>query len=178
MEERHETIDDIAEMRVLTDGELTFTRTPGGFLSLRIGENEEYKRVAIQRAYPLSKPNQYITVREVNEKRENGKEIGVIPDLNKLSDDKIEMINEDLNLRYYTPRVLQVLSLKDEYGYIYMDVKCTAGLKKITVPNGSSNFVRISEERVLIIDMDGNRFEIPDYTLLDKRSIRLLETVI
>ncbi|HHT92327.1 MAG TPA: DUF1854 domain-containing protein [Clostridiaceae bacterium] len=173
-----ETIDDIAVLRFLEDEDIDLTKTEGGFLSLKIGEEEEYKRIALQRAFPLSRPNEYITIREVNDKRELGKEIGIILNIEDISPEKRRLIEDELDLRYHTPVVLQVYSLRDEYGYIYMNVNTTAGKKNITVPNSSNNFIRLSDIRVLIIDMDGNRFEIPDYKTLDPKSVRLLETVI
>lgn len=177
IEKKTETIDEIASIRFLSDEELTLTKTKGGFLSLKIGENEEYKRVALQRAFPLTKPNEYITIREVDDKRELGKEIGIILNLNDISEDKKLLIHEELDMRYHTPYIMQILSLKDEYGYIYMDIVTDAGSKKLTVPSSSSNFIKLSDVRVLIIDMDGNRFEIEDYKKLDKKSVRLIETV-
>lgn len=176
-EKKTESIDDIATIRFLNDKDIELTKTRGGFLSLKIGDSEEYKRVALQRAFPLTKPNEYITIREVNDKRELGNEIGIILNMKDISDEKKQLIYDELDLRYHTPHILQILNLKDEYGYIYMDIVADAGSRKITVPSSSSNFIRLSDIRVLIIDMDGNRYEIPDYTKLDKKSIRLIETV-
>lgn len=177
-ENKPETIDEIAELRFLEDDEIILTKTQGGFLSLKAGDTEVYRRIALQRAFPLTKPDEYITIREVDDKRELGKEIGMILNINDISPDKKKLIEEELDMRYHTPHILHISSLKDEYGYIYMDVKTTAGAKRITAPGSSSNFIRLTEERILIIDMDGNRYDIPDYRKLDKKSIRLIETVI
>ena len=59
-----------------------------------------------------------------------------------------------------------------------MEIVTTSGPRKITANNNSSSFIRLSAVRVLIVDVDGNRFDIPDMTKLDKKSIRNLEVVV
>lgn len=176
-EKKMETIDDIAKIEFLGDKDLEISKTKGGFLSLKVGD-DEYKRVCFQRAYPLSKPDEFIVVRQINDKRDLGDEIGVILNINDISDEKREMVEEDLALRYHTPIILSIKSLKDEYGYVYMNLETSAGAKNVTAPNSSTNFIRLTETRILIVDMDGNRYEIKDYMKLDNKSIRFIENVI
>lgn len=172
------TIDDLVEIRYLTDEEIEVKRTEGGFISLRLSENEFYPRISVYRIFPLSKPNEFISLREIGTNRDLGKEIGIIRDLQNISKEKVEILHDEIDRRYFTPQIKHVFSLKDEFGYVYMDIESSAGIKKITVQNGSSNFIKITEERIIIIDIDGNRYEITDYPSLDSKSIRLLETMV
>ena len=172
-----ETVEDIAQLRYLENEELQFALTEGGFLSLKIGE-QSYPRVALQRAFPLSMPYEYISVRSVGENREPDQEIGVIRDIRALPKEKVELIEKELNTRYFTPIIRQITSLKDEYGYIYMNIRTDAGSKSATVPNSGNHFIKLTETRILVIDADGNRYEIPDITELDKKSMHLLEVVL
>lgn len=171
------TIQDISTVNYLKDEDVVFEKTTGGFLSIKIGD-KEYKRVMLQRAFPLSKPAKFISVREVREDREPGEEIGVIEDIAKLSAEKRALVEEELTTRYFTPVILQITKLKDERGFVYIEAETSSGSRKITAHNNSSSFIRLSAGRVLIVDVDGNRFDIPDMTLLDKKSIRNLEVVV
>lgn len=170
-------INEITTVRYISDDELILNKTQGGFLSLTLGD-KTYKRIMLQRAFPLSKPTQYISVREIREDREPGEEIGVIEDIDALSPEKKAIVEEELAVRYFTPQILQITKLKDERGFVYMEVVTTSGSRKITANNNSSSFIRLSAVRVLIVDVDGNRFDIPDMTKLDKKSIRNLEVVV
>lgn len=172
------TIDDLVEIRYLNDNEIELKRTEGGFISLKLSENEFYPRISVYRIFPLLKPNEYISLREIGSNRDLGKEIGIIRDIRSISSEKVEILHDEIDRRYFTPKINHVFSLKDEFGYIYMDIETSAGLKKITVQNGSNNFMKITENRIIIIDIDGNRYEITDYSSLDSKSIRLLETMI
>ena len=62
-------MEEIAAMKYLKDEELCFRKLSGGFLSLTIGE-KTYPRVMVQRAFPLSEPTRYLSVREIREDRE------------------------------------------------------------------------------------------------------------
>lgn len=170
-------INEITTVRYISDAELVLNKTKGGFLSLTLGD-KTYKRIMLQRAFPLSKPTKYISVREIREDREPGEEIGVIQDIEMLSPEKKAIVEEELSVRYFTPQILQITKLKDERGFVYMEIITTAGPRKITANNNSSSFIRLSAVRVLIVDVDGNRFDIPDMTKLDKKSIRNLEVVV
>lgn len=171
------TMNEITTVRYISDAELVLHKTQGGFLSLTLGD-KIYKRIMLQRAFPLSKPTKYISVREIREDREPGEEIGVIEDIDALSPEKKAIVEEELAVRYFTPQILQITKLKDERGFVYMEIVTTSGPRKITANNNSSSFIRLSAVRVLIVDVDGNRFDIPDITKLDKKSIRNLEVVV
>ena len=107
-----------------------------------------------------------------------GKELGIIKNLADLSERNRRLVEEELEIRYFVPQITKIISLKDEYGSVYMTVVTTAGEKKIVVPNQTSNFIRLTQDRVLLLDVDGNRFEIPSLARLDKKSVRLLEVAI
>jgi len=42
------------------------------------------------------------------------------------------------------------------------------------VEENPNQFIWLSDTRLLILDVDSNRFEIPDYTRLDARSAKLM----
>ncbi len=161
-------------MTEFMDGKkLVFEKTAGGFLKLTVDGTQIYERVNLYRSFPLTKPDEYISVRDVDKN-----EICLIRQLSDLSPQMQEMARFDLDRRYFTPEITKINSIKDEYGHVYMSVETDCGNKHITVPNGSSNFVHLTEVRMILIDIDGNRFGIQDYTKLDSKSVRLLETVI
>ena len=164
----------VGELYFIDAKEFIFQRTEGGFISLRIKEKDQfYERVNFYRAFPISKPDEYISVRDIDKN-----EIGVIRNMAALSDEQRGIVEEDLKRRYFSPEIIGIHTVKDEYGYVYMDISTSAGERSITVPNGSNNFVRLSEERLILIDIDGNRFSIIDYTKLDDKSVKLLESLV
>ena len=179
---------DLAQMEVETEAMLrlrylnaenaTFARTPGGFVSLDI-ENKEavspehYDRVRVLRSFPFTAPNTYISIRTTEEK---SKEIGIIKDITKdVSKETRKMLEEQMNLRYFTPVITKINDIKEEYGHAYWDVVTTEGPCKFVIYMNSSSVVSLSDVRLMISDLDGNRFEIPDYTKLTPGELKKLD---
>ena len=170
-------MEEIVKIKYLTEKELDFTVTEGGFLSLNTGD-KKYDRVMIQRTFPLSQPLKFLSVREVKADREPGEEIGIIEDLAALSESLQGLVYNELDTRYFTPDITKRLRLKDERGIVSMDTETTSGARRITAHSNSSSFIRLSKVRMLIVDVDGNRYNIPDITALDKKSRRNLEVIV
>ena len=125
---------DLLELRYLTGENAKFERTTGGFVKLTY-KDKTYDRVGVYRTFPVTQPEEYISIREADEK---AREIGVVEKLSVLEKDQADMLREQLNLRYFTPEITKVFDIKNEYGY------------------GAFSGMEVS------ITMDGNRFEVPD----------------
>ena len=151
--------EDLLEMRFLTKDNATFSRTEGGFLSLKTND-KEYTRVGVYLTFPLTTPEEFISIRECDEK---AKEIGLIQKLTDLPNDQQEMIREQIRLRYFMPVITKVLDIKDEYGYAYWYVTTNFGTLRFTTQMSGNAVVTLSDSRLLVTDIDGNRYEIPDF---------------
>ena len=149
---------DLLELRYLTKENATFSRTPGGFVKLTY-KDTTYDRVGVYRTFPVTQPEEFISIREANEK---AREIGVVEKLSDLDPEQAKMLKEQLDLRYFTPEITKVFDIKTEYGYGYFHVMTTYGECRFTIHNGGSSVVSLTDTRIIITDLDGNRFEVPD----------------
>lgn len=164
--------EEVLQMRFLTSENAVFTRTGGGFLALKTGE-KEYERVGVYLTFPLTNPDEFISIREADEK---AKEIGIIQSINDLGKDEQEMIREQVRLRYFMPVIRKVMEVKDEYGYAYWHVMTDYGSCRFTTHMGGDAVVNLGEARYQITDIDGNRYEIPDLyglTVMERKKLDL-----
>lgn len=166
--------EELLEMRFLTKENAKFARTDGGFVSLKFGE-KEYSRVGVYLTFPLTEPEEYISIREADEK---AKEIGLIEKLSQLDKDQQEMIREQIKLRYFMPTITKVLDIKDEYGYAYWNVTTSFGACRFTTRMSGDAVVNLGESRMLVTDIDGNRYEIPDFYRLSVAERKKLDLFI
>lgn len=150
--------EDLLELRYITGENAVFERTQGGFVKLTY-QGKTYDTIAVYRTFPVTMPEEYISIREATEK---AREIGMIEKLSSLEAEQADMLREQLNLRYFTPEITKVYDIKTEYGYGYFHVMTTYGECRFTIHTGGSSVVSLSDTRVVINDLDGNRFEIPD----------------
>lgn len=163
--------EEMTALHYLTEENATFSRTEGGFVKLEY-DGKTWERVQVIRLFPFTEPNQFISIRTVEER---SKEIGVIEDMSKLSKKTRVMLEEQLNLHYFTPIIEKIMDIKDEYGYAYFHVLTDRGECRFTINMGGNAVVRLSDSRLLITDLDENRFEIPDVFQLTQKEQRKLD---
>jgi hypothetical protein len=149
-----------------------FYMNNGGFLGLKF-KDEDYKKVLLYRSFPFTFPNNFISVRD----KEN-KEIGMIDDIEEFPKDTIALFEEELKRRYLLPNILNIKSIKDEFGYSYWEVITEIGERKFTIKKDNSSFLNVKDNLILISDVDGNRYDIKDYTKLDEKSYKLIELLL
>lgn len=164
-------VEEMTALRYLTKENAVFARTGGGFISLEF-DGKKWERVQVIRLFPFTEPDQFISIRTVEER---SKEIGVIEDMKKVSKETRKMLEEQLKLHYFTPVIQKVLDIKDEYGYAYFHVMTDRGECRFTINMGGNAVVRLTDTRLLITDLDENRFEIPDVLQLSQKEQRKLD---
>lgn len=164
--------EEVLQMRFLTSENAEFCRTDGGFLSLKLAD-KAYDRVGVYLTFPLTNPEEFISIRETDEK---AKEIGIIQHLKDMKKDVQEMIKEQVRLRYFMPVIRRVMDVKDEYGYAYWHVMTDFGACRFTTHMGGDAVINIGGARYQITDIDGNRYELPDLyalTVLERKKLDL-----
>ena len=164
-------VEEMTALRYLTKENAVFARTEGGFISLEF-DGKKWERVQVIRLFPFTEPDQFISIRTVEER---SKEIGVIEDMKKVSKETRKMLEEQLKLHYFTPVIQKVLDIKDEYGYAYFHVMTDRGECRFTINMGGNAVVRLTDTRLLITDLDENRFEVPDVLQLSQKEQRKLD---
>ena len=165
---------DLLELRYLTRENAKFERTPGGFVKLTY-KDKTYDRVGVDRTFPVTMPEEFISIREADEK---AREIGVVEKLSNLDAEQAKMLKEQLDLRYFTPEITKIFDIKTEYGYGYFHVMTTYGECRFTIHNGGSSVISLTDTRIVINDLDGNRFEVPDITKLTTNERKKLDLFI
>ncbi|MCI8387733.1 MAG: DUF1854 domain-containing protein [Clostridiales bacterium] len=164
----------------LTPENATFKRSGGDLISLDIindkGEPESFERVVILRSFPVTNPNEFLSVREPDSKKQGrGKEIGMIRYMSTFDEATQALFKEELDRRYFTPEIKKINSVKDKFGYLYWDVVTTAGNVTFVLNNPFSNIRILEDGRILINDIDGNVFEILEPQKLDSASLKKIE---
>ena len=153
-------------------GRARFYKTSGGFTGLKYGE-ADYPRISLRRALPIEKPSEYISVAD-----SENKEIGILRSLQELSDEQLPIVVDELDKRYYCPQIREIKSVKDKLGYVYMELSLVASdkvyEKNCAIKDVNKNIRVLDERRLLIFDVDGNRYIIPALAELDKKSIKRL----
>ncbi len=154
-----------------------FSPSRGGLLSMTLSSEEGervFDRVIVLRAFPLTSPDEFLSVREPTGGRE---ELYMIRRLSDLDEESERLVREELASRYYIPRITRIYSLHRRRMF-FLDAETDLGRRKITM-QGHAGAVRLLEDgRVLLSDLDGNLYEIPDPKALSKADYRKIEVLL
>jgi hypothetical protein len=156
------------ELRVLDPRRMKVFRV-AGVTRMTLENDRSWIKVTVARAFPLSDPEHYIGFLDGA-----GKDVGLLPDPGLLDAESRQLVEEELEKRYFVPIVERVLSVKEEFGTVYWKVETDRGAKEIVVRNLRDNLQELSSSRVIITDVDGNRFEFPDTNKLDGKSAGII----
>lgn len=146
-----------------------FSFNKNGFLVLKI-DNEDKGRVKLIRSYPYSLTDEYICVHDIEDN-----EIGIVRDLKALDKDSLDAANKELSNRYYCPTITAVKSIKERMGHFYFETVIDGKDKSFTVRDLTRNLRFANDSTLLIFDVDGNRYIIPDHEKIEQKSRRLIE---
>ncbi len=148
-------------------------REPAWRLRMTIEGDRSYLKVKVVRAAPLSQPDKYICFLDAKDEV-----ICMVDDIQDIRKDFRPLVREELEQRYLTARVVQVTSVRTEFGVSYWDVETDRGRREFVAKDVAENVQWLGERRLMIVDVDGNRFEVADLDALDKKSAGLVEMVL
>ena len=152
---------------MLDEREVKLTRNVAGQLCLSVA-GKPHSEVSVRRAFPLEFPFRYISFLD------DGEEIGMIRDLEELEPASREVLKEALHRTYFLPLVEAIPQIREEYGVILADLETSSGPRRIEIRGYRRNVRPLSRGRALIEDVDGNRYELRDWSRLPKRTREML----
>lgn len=145
-----------------------FSLNPNGFLAAEI-DGKEYKRVILTRTLPLSLPDEYICISDIEKN-----EVGIIEKIAEFSPEQQKLINSELSQRYYCPVIDKIETIKEKMGNFYFDV-IIGGVKKSFAVKDITKSIRQHGSAIDVTDIDGNRYRITDFNSIEAKSRRKLE---
>jgi len=153
--------------------ELNLFFEPKDRLRLTVGDRLSYHTVKPVWASPLARPNHWLAL--LNGK---GEEIVTIEDTAALPRHSWEAAQEELRRRYLTATVTRVISANFVFGSTYWHVESSRGEREFVTQSLQENALWLSPTHLMLLDVDGNRFEIPNVSALDEPSQTLIGRIL
>ena len=160
-------------MEIIDPQALRLFYDPPGTLRLTVGEDRCYPNVKLYQASPLLRPGRYLSLQNGK-----GEEIVLVENLADFAPESRAVAEEELKRRYLTARIQAIPHIRTEFGVTYWHVVTDRGERDFVVQSLSESCVWLGDQHIVIIDVDGNRFEILDRTGLDEASRARLESVL
>ena len=142
---------------------------PEGKLRLTT-EDRSYLTVKPVWASPLTHPGKFLSLMNGKDK-----EITMFIDPEKdLDAGALTILRDELRRRYLNGVIKKVITVTTEFGATYWSVDTDRGQKEFVTQSLQENAQWLGPDHLLLIDVDGNRFEIPEIGALDEISRKLV----
>ncbi len=152
----------MTERIYLTEGD-KITAGENNLVCLAVG-GESYTDLEPRRLFPVSRELEYVTLLD-----KDGREVAVIRSLGDIDEESRRVITESLDSYYLVPRIISISDVVQKYGNIHFEVMTDRGPLSFDVLRG--NDIKLYPGgSVRVRDSNDNRYVIPDYRELDKKS--------
>lgn len=161
-------------LRYIDGPEIRITPNDGIFVDAEFYHTKE-KLTGLEphRLFPKSGGNRYVTLLDAE-----GNEVALIRDTANLAPESREVIERALEEYYMIPKILRFISMVDTFKIWMWTAETDHGILTFEVKNHISTVKPLYDGRVMITDTSDNRYEIPDYRKMDKRSVRMIEKML
>jgi len=146
-------------------------RREGQRLQLRQDAEGEWAEVTLVRLFPLSDPQGWLSVLD-----SKGNEVGIVLGLDALPKDQRSAAQEELDRRYLVPQILRILGVRDRGELVVWSVETDRGPTEFMTRHLREQVKEAMPTRLALVDVEGNRYDVPEIADLDAESRRLLET--
>jgi hypothetical protein len=147
-------------------------RREGQRLELHVDGGNGWRQVTLVRLFPLTEPDGWIAVLDGE-----GNETGILLDLAGLAADSRAAAEEELQRRYLVPQIVRILACKTlRHGLIRWTVETDKGEATFITRHLREQIKEPAPTRLTLLDIEGNRYDIPHIAALDPDSRLLLRT--
>lgn len=156
--------------RIYIEGDnARITAGEGLLVNVEMFDGRKFENLEPRRLFPVTGLTKYITLLDTDDVEQ-----AVIRDVSNLMDDSRAVILHSLGEYYLIPKITRINKGVQEHHLFKMDVETDHGRFKFEVKNHYHDIDILYDGRILIRDSSDNRYEIPDFEKLDKKSIRQL----
>ena len=150
--------------------EVRITENDGIFVDVEFYHTKEkYEGLELHRLFPRSGSNKYIVLLN-----DEGEQIAIIRNIDNLDPDSKALVEKVLEEYYMIPRITRFIEMTEKFKIWMWTAETDRGTITFENRNHIASIKPLYDGRVLIKDANDNRYEIPDYRLLDKESQKML----
>lgn len=127
---------------------------------------------------PRTHPDDYISLRIWTRDGEQ-QEVGILRNLNEWPERGPDrLVRSALDRRYFLQTIIGVDSLRVELGHLHGEVRTPHGPRRFTMRWSQSQVQDFGERGKMLLDLDDNRFLVPDVQTLPPKERELFQRVV
>jgi ATP-binding cassette subfamily B protein len=163
--------------RWLTSSDATIQVNGRGAFEVRINGGNVHRGVFAVNLFPATNPDDYISLRVWD--RDGGeREIGILRHLDEWPADAQSLVRAALARRYWLQTITGVDEIRLELGHLTLAVRTDHGPRRFTMRWSQSQVQDFGERGKVLLDLDDNRYLVPDVEALPLRERDLFQRYI
>lgn len=127
------------------------------------------------RAFPVSHPDKFISLRHTDPLDNREHEIGVIEDINEFPEDVRKLVLESLGKHYLELQIRRIREIRWEYNLLFFEVETHLGRMEFMMRWSYDRAQNYGEHGKVLLDVYANRYIIPDVNKLAKEDLDLFQ---
>lgn len=143
-------------------------------LYLKFDDQDEEIPARILLVAPLSDGKNILSIFHQQKKQE----LVLIKSLKSIDPEARKIITEEINQRYFFPKITKINDISIHLECYYWDVVTDKGEKKFMLRSPAVNIRWIHEQRIILCDSDGIKYDLCDMEKMDKESQELLKRIV
>ena len=155
--------------RYIEGPEVRFTPNDVVFVDAEFFSGEKFTELEARRMFPITGLRKYISLIDTE-----GNEIAIIRNIDDLLPESKAVIEKCLDEYYMIPRITRFIKMSEKFKIWMWTAETDKGIFTFEIRNHITAVKPLYDNRILIKDANHNRYEIPDYTKLDKKSQKLI----
>ena len=150
--------------------EVKITENDGIFVDVELFHSKE-KLTGLEprRLFPRSGMDRYVALLDGE-----GNQVAVIRNTENLPEESRNALTKALDEYYMIPKILRFIKMTEKFKIWMWTAETDRGIITFEIRNHIASVKPLYDGRVLIRDANDNRYEIPDYRKLDKKSKAML----
>jgi hypothetical protein len=144
-------------------------------VAIRGAEPALFRGVFAVRAFPVSHPDRFISLRYVDPLDNREHEIGVINDLGEFPAAARQMILDSLAKHYYEAEIREIHGIKWEFNLLFFDVETDRGRQQFMMRWSYDRAPSYGEQGKVLLDVFENRYLIRSVEGLSRQDRELLQ---
>lgn len=157
--------------RYLTPGTCKIHLGTHGALHVTVMNDRIYGGVFAAYAFPVAYPDKYISlIHSAGEDKEQI-EIGIIRDLEEFPPEQVELVRQALRRRYFVHSIQAIKKIGWKYGFIAIKAGTDKGDVNFLMNWTTDRAVDYGRRGKILIDVNDNRYLIPDLDALDPKQL-------
>jgi ABC-type transport system involved in Fe-S cluster assembly fused permease/ATPase subunit len=160
--------------RWINPGDAEIAASARGAIEVALRNGPIHRGVFAINLFPATNPGDYISLRVWNRAGEE-QEIGILRRLDEWPAAAQALIRDALDRRYYLQTITGVDSIRLELGHLNLAVRTAHGPRRFTMRWSQSQVQDFGERGKVLLDLDDNRYLVPDVQELEPRERELFQ---